>query len=152
MVLEALPWPPPPPAGSNGWLIVHCNDREECGATTGARKDGYAELMARMFPPGDDNYWLQPWPPPCPGWGAVELEDYGYEDAAPYWDDKEDWDVGPYDPMQVDGQEAGDEVADEDGAMELEWLLRNVRVLRAESETALQRTRDKTRKTEKTLE
>lgn len=74
------------------------NDTGGCvehSATTGARNDGYAALMARMFllddaAGDDDDLWLQSQPPLCPGWGVEEWVGKEDDDSCQPWPE-DDW-------------------------------------------------------------
>lgn len=156
-VLGAPPWPPPPPAGSAGQLIVGSGDKRTDRTTAGARDKGYEELMARMFPPGDvaeeDEYWLKPRPPLCPGWGVEEWADEDDDKGCIPW--TEDWEetlLGMDTPergaeLNNKGEEDGND-ADEPG---MDELLLAIWAQHAAATTKLKRPQDALKKTEEGL-
>lgn len=152
-VPKAPPWPPPPLAGPAGQLIVGSDGEEKSRATSGARNDEYATLMAKMFPPNkakdeDDDYWLQPRPPLCPGWGVEEWAGNEDDDCPPLTE--EDWDEAPPGSGGPRLQGAHDE-AEEDSESESEQLLRDLRALRDAAEAKQRAIQDENRKTEEEL-
>lgn len=148
---EAPPWPPLRPAGQEDWPDNKADEDGMGGTTTNGTKDRYAAMMARLFPVEDDveeaDEWLQPRPPPCPGWGLAELAEEGFEDKDTYCDYDCELTTGPDDPMLV----YGDEDCKREEDTTTDQLLLEAKARQREVEASLRKAKEKSRKRDEEL-